>query len=188
MRMDRLTASAQQALADAQSAASAQGHPEITGLHVLAALLEDRTSPATAIVSKAGADGARVKQVVGAELTRLPRVSGGGGVTGRAIMEVLSKADAESKRLGDSYVSSEHLLLAVASVNDKAKDLLSGLGLTHAKLEAAAKEIRKASGVERVDDPNAESNFEALKKYAIDLTERAQSGKLDPVIGRDEEI
>jgi ATP-dependent Clp protease ATP-binding subunit ClpB len=188
MRMDRLTASAQQALADAQSAASAQGHPEITGLHVLAALLEDKTSPANAIVSKAGADGARVKQVAAAELTRLPRVSGGGGATGRAIMDVLSKADAESKRLGDSYISSEHLLLAVASVNDKAKDLLSGLGLTHGKLEAAAKEIRKASGVERVDDPNAESNFEALKKYAIDLTERAQSGKLDPVIGRDEEI
>ena len=188
MRMDRLTASAQQALADAQSDASGKGHPEITGLHVLAALLEDKNSPANAIVSKAGADASRVKQVVSAELTRLPRVSGGGGATGRAIVELLSKAESESKRLGDSYVSSEHVLLAVASVNDKAKELLSVLGLTHAKLEAAAKEIRKASGVERVDDPNAESNFEALKKYAIDLTERAQSGKLDPVIGRDEEI
>jgi ATP-dependent Clp protease ATP-binding subunit ClpB len=188
MRLDRFTTSAQQALADAQTGAVSKGHPEVTGIHVLSALLDDRSGPAAAVVGKAGVEPARLKQVVDAELGRLPRVSGNAGGTGRAMMELLAKAESESKRLGDSYISSEHLLLALASTPDKVRDMLASLGLSHSKVEAAVKEIRKASGVENVTDASAESNFESLKKYAIDLTEKAQAGKLDPVIGRDDEI
>ncbi|CAG0961979.1 Chaperone protein ClpB [Phycisphaerales bacterium] len=188
MRPDQMTNTAQQALADAQADAMSRGNPEVGGLHVLAALLKDRGGPAWAVVSKAGADPSRVEKVVLAEVSRLPSASGNAAAGGRQIMEVLSKAEAESKRLGDAYISSEHLLLALVEVASPAKDILSMLDLKKARLEQAVKAIRAASGVTNVNDPNAESTFESLKKYAIDLTEKAQQGKLDPVIGRDEEI
>ncbi len=187
MRMDRLTTTAQQALADAQSLAMQRSHPEVVGLHVLSALLGDRNGPAFSVIAKAGSEPARVAQVVDAELSRLPMASSGAGSTGRAIVEMLSKAEAESKKLGDAYVSSEHLLLAALEAPGS-REVMTTLGLDRKKLEAAIKSIRAASGVQNVNDPNAESSFEALKKYAIDLTGKAQQGKLDPVIGRDEEI
>ncbi len=187
MRMDRLTTTAQAALADGQSLAGSRGNPEVTGLHVLSALLADKAGPGWSIVGKVGAEPARVVQVVDAELSRLPTTSGGSPSAGRGLMEALNKADAEAKRLGDSYVSSEHLLLAMAMVAPT-KEVLSAVGATHQRLEEAVKAIRASSGVTNVTDQNAEASFESLKKYAIDLTERAQQGKLDPVIGRDEEI
>ncbi len=188
MKAERFTSIAQQVLSDAQRDAMGRSHPEITGLHLLAALLEDQSGPARSIMAKAGADANRAASITAGELSRLPTVSSGSGVGGRALMELLAKAEQESKRLGDAYVSSEHLLLALMHVNNPAKEVLSVCGLDAKRLEQAIKEIRSASGVSSVQDPGAESNFEALKKYAIDLTEKAQSGKLDPVIGRDEEI
>ncbi len=188
MRQDQFTTAAQQVLADAQSAAARSGHPEVTGLHVLNALLDDRSGPAASILAKAGGDLTRVQVPVVNELTRLPKVSGNPGNAGRALMDILIKADELSKRMSDSYVSSEHLLLAVATVAGPARDALSNAGVKVGALEQAVKQIRASSGVSNVTDQNAESNFEALKKYAIDLTLKAQQGKLDPVIGRDEEI
>ncbi|GIK18736.1 MAG: chaperone protein ClpB [Phycisphaerales bacterium] len=188
MRPDRLTNAAQQALADAQSAALAASHPEVTALHVLQALAEDRNGPAASIIQRAGADAARLSQLAKAELSRLPTTSSGAGTPGRELMELLARAEKERTSLGDQYVSSEHLLLAIADLNTKAKDALGALALDRRRLLDAVKAIRKASGVETITDQDAESGFEALKKYGIDLTEKAQQGKLDPVIGRDEEI
>jgi ATP-dependent Clp protease ATP-binding subunit ClpB len=188
MRQDQFTTAAQQVLADAQSAAARTGHPEVTGLHVLNALLDDRSGPAASILTKAGGEVSRVQVPVVSELTRLPKVSGNAGNAGRALMDILVKADELSKRMGDSYVSSEHLLLAVATVPGPARDALSNASVKVGALEQAVKQIRASSGVSNVTDQSAESNFEALKKYAIDLTQKAQQGKLDPVIGRDEEI
>ena len=188
MNPDRFTTAAQQVLSDAQSEALRRGHPEVAGLHVLAAMIRDKGSAGSSIMAKAGVDAARVRQVVETELTRLPTTSSNAGATGRSLMELLTKADGESRRLGDSYISSEHLLLAAADVAGGAKDVLSLLGVSKSRLEEAVKAIRKSSGVETIADQNAEGTFESLKKYAVDLTEKAQQGKLDPVIGRDEEI
>ncbi len=188
MQPDRLTTTAQQALADAQRAAMGKQHPEVGGLHVLSGLLSDRGGAVWSVLGKAGAEPSRVASVVEAELGRIPTTSSGAGSTGREIMEILAKAEQESKELKDSYISSEHLLLAVAAVRGKARELLETLGVQRRHLVDAIKELRKASGVETVTDQNAEASYEALKKYSIDLTEKAQQGKLDPVIGRDEEI
>ncbi len=188
MRMDRFTTAAQQALADAQSDAMGRSNPEVLGLHLLGALLADAHGPARAILARAGANADRAAQICVTEAARLPTVSGGAAGTGRALVEVLSKADALAKQMGDSVVSVEHLLLALVEVPGPAKEVLSVSGTTRAALEAAVKQIRAASGVGTVHDAGAEGQMEALKKYAIDLTERAAQGKIDPVIGRDEEI
>ena len=188
MNPERLTLMAQQALAEAQTQAVARNHAELNGLHILAALLEDRSGPAWSVLREAGVDPARIASITESELGRLPTVSSGGGTPGRAVLEILAKADAESKRLGDAYVSSEHLLIGLIESGGPAKDVLTTLGADRKHVERAIKAIRKASGVERVTDQNAESNYEALKKYGIDLTEKAQQGKLDPVVGRDDEI
>ncbi|MEL6329980.1 MAG: AAA family ATPase [Planctomycetota bacterium] len=189
MRPDRFTTIAQQALASAQSDAASRGNPEVTGLHLLSGLLEDDGGgPVASILEKAGVEPARVRQIARAELDRLPTTSSGAGSPGRALMDVLSRADKEAKELGDSYVSSEHLLLAIAEAGGGGAEVLETLGVSRKHVLESIKGIRAASGVTNVSDPNAETQYEALKKYAIDLTEKAQQGKLDPVIGRDEEI
>ncbi|MFO0830474.1 MAG: AAA family ATPase [Phycisphaerales bacterium] len=188
MRQDRFTTTAQQALADAQSDALGRGNPEVTGLHVLVALLADRSGPVWSILAKAGVEPMRIAQVAGAELERQPKTSSGGGQAGRALMELLARAEQESKRLNDAYISSEHLLLAAALVAGPAREVLTAVGVTGTRIEEAVRAVRASSGVSTIQDQNAEASFEALKKYAIDLTQRAQQGKLDPVIGRDEEI
>ena len=192
MRPDRLTNAAQEALATAQTEAVNLSNPEINGLHVLAGLLGGGEGSdggvAASVVARAGSEPKKVHALVRAELSRQPRSSSGAGSAGRALMEVLNKAEEISKKMGDSLVSSEHLLLALAEVVGPARDVLRAVGLERAKLENAVKEIRAASGVTNVNDAGAESGFEALKKYGIDLTQRARDGKLDPVIGRDEEI
>ncbi|HVU64109.1 MAG TPA: Clp protease N-terminal domain-containing protein, partial [Phycisphaerales bacterium] len=191
--MDRLTTLAQQALGDAQSDAMARSNPEITGLHILGALLKEKGSAAWSILEKATGPAipARLAGVVQSELERLPKVGGSAGQpggAGRAVAELLTKAEQESKRLNDEYVSAEHLLIALAEVGN-AKDALTTVGgVDRKKLEQAIKSIREASGVTNVNTPEAEGQYEALKKYSIDLTQKARDGKLDPVIGRDEEI
>ncbi len=195
MRPDRFTTLAQQVLADAQSDAMSMSHAEVTGLHILHALMKDRAGPGWSIVQRSGGDPARVASAVEGELKRLPRVGAGGqaGMGGRQMLEVLTKADGEAKRMGDQYASAEHLLLALCELSGPAasgatKDVLSISGVTRRGVEGAIKTIREASGMQNITDPGAESQFEALKKYAIDLTEKAQKGKIDPVIGRDDEI
>ncbi|MAY74445.1 MAG: type VI secretion system ATPase TssH [Phycisphaerae bacterium] len=188
MRMDRLTTLAQQALAEAQTTAAGRSHPEVNGLHVLAALIGERGSAAWGVLEKSGARPEQVAGAVNAELDRLPTTSSGAGSPGRAVVEILGKADQAAQKMGDSYVSSEHLLLAVAQVGGPAKQILDTFGVGEKPITDAINQIREASGVSHVNDPNAENTYESLKKYAIDLTERAQQGKLDPVIGRDEEI
>ncbi len=189
MRMDRFTTLAQQALATASQDALARRNSELNPLHILHALLEDQNGIAQSILGRSGVQPQRVKQVVDAEIERLPVVSGAAQpTTSSAVMQVLQAAEKEAKDLGDAYTSTEHLLLALAEVKSSAKDALQLAGLNRKSILAAVKSLRDASGVKNVSDPDQESTYEALKKYGIDLNEKAQSGKLDPVIGRDDEI
>ena len=188
MPQDKFTTIAQQSLADAQSRAVRDHHSEVHSLHLLAALLSERTSPASSVLAKLGADSARVLATTNAELRRQPTVSGTTATAGRDLQEVIAQAQRDAAALKDSYVSSEHLLLALATVKSPAREILAALGIDPAGVRRSLLAIRAASGVSGVQDAEAESNMEALKKYGIDLTERAASGKLDPVVGRDEEI
>ncbi len=188
MQMDKFTTLAQQALAQAQTDAANRGNPEVNGLHILHALIEDKNSPTRSLLERAGANNDRVATVTVSELDRLPKTSSGAGSSGRTVLQLLTKADSDAKDMNDSFISTEHLLLAITEVSGPAQDLLKVLAIGPKEVKAAIAAIREASGVKSVNDANAESNFESLSKYAIDLTERAQQGKLDPVIGRDEEI
>ncbi|MEE2972257.1 MAG: Clp protease N-terminal domain-containing protein, partial [Planctomycetota bacterium] len=188
MQMERFTTLAQEILAAAQSTATGSAHAELTPLHILAAMLEDRQGVVGSILAKSGLQPERVREVAEAELGRRPSVSGAQPRTAPDTMQVLQRAEAEAKQRGDSYVSTEHLLLALLEVPSDAREVLTSCGGDRRAIEAAIDEIRKASGVGQVNDPGAESNYEALKKYAIDLNERAAAGRIDPVIGRDEEI
>jgi ATP-dependent Clp protease ATP-binding subunit ClpB len=190
MRPDRFTTLAQEALASAQALAMEKSHAELTPLHLLAALLEDTAGITGSIMARAGVDAARVDEVARAELERLPTVSGGAGQlqTSPATVQVLAEAEKKARDLKDAYVSTEHLLLALAETKSDAKEVLSVNGVDAKRLLEAIKALRQASGIDNVTDPGAESTYEALKKYGIDLIDKAQTGKLDPVIGRDEEI
>ena len=189
MRFDRFTTLAQQAISEAQTEATGRGHGEIAPAHLLWALLNDENGSARSILSRLGVDPGRTLALVTSELESMPTVSGAGGPqAGRALGEVLTRAELEAKELGDAYTSCEHLLLALSEVSSSAKDALATVGVMKKGLLETIRAIRAESGVSSINDPGAESNFEALKKYAIDLTARASEGKLDPVIGRDEEI
>jgi len=188
MDMNRFTTAAQQTIIEAQARAARERAGEFSSLHLLAALLADRKGAACAILSKAGVDATRIAQVVEAELKRIPTVQGTQPTAGNDVMSVLAGADREAARMKDQYATGEHLLLACAGERCEAAKALAACGVQRTHLERAMADIRKASGVTNVTDQEAEGSFEALKKYAIDLTERAQSGKLDPVIGRDEEV
>jgi len=188
MTPDRLTTVAQQVLASAQQEAVSQQHPEVGGLHVLHALLDSEGGPARSILEKTGANVRQISEIVAGELGRLPTVSEGVAQGGRELLDLFAKADAAARRFKDTYISSEHLLLALTEANTKAKEILEVHAVRAKDVEEAIRQIRKSSGVDHLNDQDAEGSFEALKKYAIDLTEKAQQGKLDPVIGRDEEI
>jgi ATP-dependent Clp protease ATP-binding subunit ClpB len=189
MRMDRFTTLAQETLAAAQSIAAGSRHGTLTPLHALSALLEDRNSTGRTVLAKAGANPDRVADIVQAELRRLPTVTGQTQPSAApALVHVMNDAEKQAKSLGDAYVSTEHLLLALADVKSDAKEALSAAGIDHKTLVKAIKALRTASGVDNINDANAEPQYEALRKYGIDLIERAQQGKLDPVIGRDDEI
>jgi ATP-dependent Clp protease ATP-binding subunit ClpB len=186
--MDRFTTLAQEALAAAQSLAVQASHGALTPLHLLVALLEDRNGVARSILDKAGINADQVSQVASRELERQPTISGAQPQANPAMVEVLTTAEREASTLGDSYTSSEHLLLALAEVKSQAREVLSVTGANRKTILAAVEGLRAASGVTNINDAEAESNMEALKKYGIDLVEKAQQGKLDPVIGRDDEI
>ncbi len=189
MQMDRFTTLAQQALATAQSTATSRSHGALEPVHVLAAIVEDPNGIGRSIVQRAGARGDLVHELAERRLDQLPQRSGGGQpATTPRLMEVLQRAEQEAKELGDGVISTEHLLLALAEVSSDARTALESLELNRRTLLDAVKAIRDASGVKTIHDAEAEGSFEALKKYSIDLNERAEQGKLDPVIGRDEEI
>lgn len=188
MRMDKLTTLAQQALASAQQSAMGNGNPEVGSLHVLEALIDDRNGPVVAILKKIGAPVDQLVKIVKSEIGRLPKTSSGAGSTGREMMEILAKADHAAQQMKDQFISCEHLLLGLTEVAGATVEVLNVHHVTTKTAKEAIRAIREASGVKNISDPNAEASFESLKKYGIDLTDRARSGKLDPVIGRDEEI
>ena len=186
MRFDKLTTKFQQALADAQSLAARNDHPYIEPLHVLSALLTDPDSGAGSLLARAGVAVNRLQPAIDAALKTLPQVQGEDNVqVGRDLQAVLTRTDKEAARRGDTYIASELFLLALADDKSEAGRILRDAGLQKKALEAAIDAVR---GGESVSAAEGESNREALAKYTMDLTERARQGKLDPVIGRDDEI
>jgi len=180
---DKLTTKAQEAVAAAQALAS--NCPEMDALHLLAALLAERDGIVAPLLSKMNIDCKQLATTVGAELNRLPKVSGGTPRIGRDLQAVFEAAAVRAENMRDEYVSTEHLLLALTAVKSAAHSLLALHGIRETDLENTLKEIR---GSARVTDQHPEEKYQALEKYSIDLVELASKGKLDPVIGRDQEI
>lgn len=186
MRFDKLTTKFQQALADAQSLAARNDHPYIEPLHVLSALIGDPESGASSLLARAGVAVNRLPAAIDAALKGLPQVQGESNVqVGRDLQNVLTRTDKEAARRGDTYIASELFLLALADDKGPAGRILRDAGLQKKALEAAVDAVR---GGEAVQGAEGESNRQALAKYTLDLTDRARQGKLDPVIGRDDEI
>jgi ATP-dependent Clp protease ATP-binding subunit ClpB len=187
MRQDKLTTKFQEALADAQSIAVGNDHQYIEPLHVLAAMLRDAEGAGRSVLARAGVNVQPLTAAVDAALKRLPQVTGNEGQVqiGRDLVGLLNQADKEAQKRGDAYIASEMFLLALADEKGEAGRLAREHGLARRSLEAAIDAVR---GGTHVASAEAEGQREALKKYTIDLTERAQQGKLDPVIGRDDEI
>jgi len=190
MNLNRFTEKAQEALGRAQSAAVSRQNQGVDVEHLLNALLEDEQGLAASIVKLAGADRGAVAQKLQAELDKIPRVSGGGADAGQAYMtqrlsRVLAHAEQEAGKLKDDYVSIEHILLAILDEPGAASRILREAGVNHDRLMDALKKVR---GNQRVTSANPEATYQALERYGRDLTQLASSGKLDPVIGRDEEI
>ncbi|HTO88873.1 MAG TPA: Clp protease N-terminal domain-containing protein, partial [Thermoanaerobaculia bacterium] len=187
MRLDRLTTKFQQALADAQSLAVGADNQFIEPVHVLAALLDQEDGGTASLASRAGVNVPKLREAVRKAIDRLPKVEGHGGEIqiGRDLSNLLNLTDKEAQKRGDQYIASELFLLALADDKGEAGRLLKEAGGSKKAIEQAIKAVR---GGESVANPEAEGQREALKKYTLDLTERARQGKLDPVIGRDDEI
>ena len=186
MTMDKFTTKAQEALANAQLMAQAGQHGEVTPSHLLVAMLEVETGVATSLLGRAGADDQTIRTIAKAQLHRRPTLNGPASVTtSRDLSEVIGRAAQETADLKDQYVSTEHLLLALAHVKSEAQEILSVNGVERKHLLEAIQQMRKG---QRATDPNAEEQYEALEKYGQDMVELARQGKIDPVIGRDEEI
>jgi ATP-dependent Clp protease ATP-binding subunit ClpB len=186
MRLDRLTNKTRDALQAAQSDATARGNPELSPEHLLLALLEQDGGVAKPIFEKAGVDGRAVAAELRKKLESLPRVSGGAEPSlSRRLRELLTQTWKQTEELKDEYSSAEHVLLALLSGKDELCKALEQRGLNKQKLLTALQQVR---GAQRVTDPEPEGKYEALEKYTRDLTALARAGKIDPVIGRDEEI
>ena len=187
MRLDKLTIKAQEAIQAAQSLADQHEHQAVEPEHLLAALLQQREGVVAPILAKLGARAEAVQRQVEADLARLPRVRGGGGqYLGERLRATLERAQREAERLKDEYVSTEHLLIGIAHDRDGvAGKALAAAGVSPDAIYKALVDVR---GTQRVTDPNPEDKYQALQRYSRDLTEAARKGKLDPVIGRDEEI
>ena len=187
MRMDKLTSRFQQALADAQSLAVGRDHNMLEPAHVMAALLAQQGGSTAPLLTHAGVNVPALRQRVNELLDRLPKVSGqeGNVNVGNDLTRLLNLTDKLAQQRGDQFIASELFVLAALEDKGELGAALKAAGATKAKLEAAIEQVR---GGEKVQSENAEDQRQALQKYCIDLTERAESGKLDPVIGRDEEI
>ncbi|RIK99068.1 MAG: ATP-dependent chaperone ClpB [Burkholderiales bacterium] len=187
MRLDKLTTQFQQALADAQSLAIANDNQYIEPVHVLAAIAGQADGSGRTLLERAGVRSPALKTAADAAIKRLPQVSGTGGEVqiGRELVNLLNLSEKEALKRGDQYIATEMFLLALTEDKGEAGRIAKEAGLARKSLEAAIDAVR---GGASVDNAEAEGQREALKKYTIDLTERARQGKLDPVIGRDEEI
>ena len=187
MRQDKLTTKFQEALGKAQSLALAHDNQVIEPVHILAAVLADGEGSSRSLLERAGVNVQSLTREVNAAVERLPKVSGTGGDVqiSRDLMNLLNLTEKEAMKRGDEFISTEMLLLALTEDRSEAGRLAKNAGLTRAAIEAAVETVR---GGDKADNPDAESQREALKKYTVDLTERARQGKLDPVIGRDDEI
>ncbi|GAB4362409.1 MAG: ATP-dependent chaperone ClpB [Methylohalobius crimeensis] len=187
MRMDKLTTQFQEALSDAQSLALGKDHQFIEPVHAMIALLDQEGGTVRPLLTKAGANVNQLRTELGKQLDRFPTVEGTGGevVVSNALGRLLNLTDKLAQKRGDTYISSELFVLAALEDKGPLAEALNKAGATRSLIEKAIDEIR---GGENVTDQDAEQQRQALEKYTIDLTERAEQGKLDPVIGRDEEI
>jgi ATP-dependent Clp protease ATP-binding subunit ClpB len=190
MQQDRFTIKSQEALQAAQRLADERRNPQTVPEHLLAVLLEQEGGVVAPVLRKLGVEPAAVRQALGIRLDALPKVTTSGGREEPAggsseLVQVLRDAESEMRELRDEYVSTEHLLLALAAHPGGAGEALRSSGADRDDLLKALNEVR---GSHRVTDENPEDKFQALEKYGRDLTEAAAQGKLDPVIGRDDEI
>jgi len=189
MQMDKFTIKAAEAIQRAQQLAQDAGNPEVTPLHLLAALVspgaDSNGGVVVPLLEKAGGHVGQIRTMVESELKRLPRQSGGSLTAHRSFVDVLNAAEKEARRMQDQYISVEHLLLALADVASDAREVLRLNAANRDDILAALKEVR---GNQSVTSQNPEDTYEPLKRYGRDLVEAARQGKLDPVIGRDDEI
>jgi ATP-dependent Clp protease ATP-binding subunit ClpB len=188
IRWDKLTVKAQEAVQRANELASEHGNAELLPVHLLAALLEDKEGIVPPVLEKIGVGPQAVLSEVYREIEKLPKVSGGAAQAGMsdALNQLLDRAFKEASNFKDEYVSTEHLLLAATQQKkDPAQEILARQGATY---DAILKALTAVRGSQKVTDQNPEAKYQALERYARDLTEQARRGKLDPVIGRDEEI
>lgn len=185
-RFDKLTLKAQEAIQRAQELAADAGNPQIEPLHLLAALLTEQEGVVRPLLGRIGVNQSQLHQIVTAELGHLPKSnSGTPPQLGNDLSKVLEAAQQEAETMQDEFVSTEHLLLSLAKTKTKAQDVLKLNAITDAQILEALRDVR---GSARVTDQTPEDKFQALEKYGIDLVARAEQGKLDPVIGRDQEI
>ncbi|MHC4150129.1 MAG: ATP-dependent Clp protease ATP-binding subunit, partial [Planctomycetota bacterium] len=186
MKFDKFTLKAQEALATAQQIAMAKSHTVLSPLHLLSAICGDDTGVAAMVLKKIGANVSRVKDMTESELARLPQ-----GQTDTTLMpdpalnQIVLDAQNRADAMGDEYLSVEHLFISLASVKSDAREILQLSSVAPEQIENALKDVR---GGEKITDQNPEDKYRALERYGIDLLEMARKGKLDPVIGRDEEI
>jgi ATP-dependent Clp protease ATP-binding subunit ClpB len=188
IRWDKFTVKAQEAVQRANELASEHGNPELMPAHLLAALVEDKEGIVPPVLEKIGIGAQAVLHETYREIEKLPKVSGGAAqaALSGAANQLLERAFKEADNFKDEYVSTEHLLLAITQLkNDAAQQILARQGATH---DAILKALTSVRGSQRITDQNPEAKYQALERYARDLTEQARRGKLDPVIGRDEEI
>src|SRR6202522_2874001 len=190
IRWDKFTVKAQEAVQRANQLASEHGNPELAPLHILAALVEDREGIVAPVLEKIGIAPQSVLSDLYKEIEKLPKVSGSSGAQqpsmSSEVNALLEKSFKEADTFKDEYVSTEHMLLALTDLKrDPAQQLLARFGATHDAIRKALSAVR---GSQRITDQNPEAKYQALERYARDLTEQARRGKLDPVIGRDEEI
>ena len=188
IKWEKLTVKSQEALQGAQGMAAENGNPEVLPVHLMAALLQDKEGVVLPVLERVGVAVQSLLHGMNAAVAKLPKVSGGSAQPGlsQSLTRVIEASFREAENFKDEYVSTEHLLLALTQAKgDLVQTSLAAAGATH---EAVLKALSAVRGSQRVTDQNPEGKFQALEKYAKDLTELARRGKLDPVIGRDEEI
>jgi ATP-dependent Clp protease ATP-binding subunit ClpB len=185
--MEKFTERSRGFLQAAQTIAMREGHQRVLPEHLLKALMDDDQGLSSNLIKRAGGEPKRVQEAVDQMIARMPKVSGGDGqvYVDTALVRVLDEAEKLAKKAGDSFVPVERILMALAMVNTKAKDALDVGAVTAQNLNAAINDVRKGR---TADSASAEEGYDALKKYARDLTQAAEEGKIDPIIGRDEEI
>src|SRR5437763_7448266 len=188
IRWDKFTVKAQESIQRGSELASEHGNPELQPAHILTALLEDKEGIVPPVLEKIGIGPQSILSEIYREIEKLPRISGAAAqpTLSQAVNQLLDRAFKEADNFKDEYVSTEHVLLAATQLkNDPAQQILAHAGATH---DAILKALTAFRGSQRITDQNPEGKYQALERYARDLTEQARKGKLDPVIGRDEEI